>query len=449
MRPHFAALALWLGMIHAAAAQEWSQFRGPHGNGVAPTPLPTEWGPQQQIVWKVKLAGLGWSQPVVAGDRIFVTTAETDKQGRPRKGDWDPSPGYNPLLRFLGAARPKAPDAVYRWKLLCLDAGSGKEVWEQVARNGKPGFAIHPNNSYATETPATDGERVIAYFGMTGVYCYDLAGKLLWSKELEPSPIQMDWGTGSSPVLLGAHVYVQCDNDKASFLLALDKRTGAEAWRSERDEKSNWSTPYVWKNKLRTELVVAGGGRMRAHDPATGKLLWEMAGAGRAAQTPVGDDEMLYVDSQDRLTGREGPLTAIRAGASGDISLKPGQTSSDWIAWSVRVAGVRVASPLLYRDCVYVLNEMQGLVRCHDAKTGKEHYRQRLPRAAGCTASPWASGEHVYCLDDHGLTAVLRAGPRFEVVATNDLDEMFWASPAIVGNRLLLRGADHLYCIGK
>ncbi|MCI0456551.1 MAG: PQQ-binding-like beta-propeller repeat protein [Gemmataceae bacterium] len=451
MRVPLVIVAVWFvaWAPSPALAQNWTQFRGPNANGLAlEAKLPAQWGADQQLAWKVKLPGVGWAQPVVWGNQIFVTTAEADKQGRPRKGDWNPSPGSNPFVKLLG--RPgKPPDVPHRWKVLCLDAATGKVVWEQVARTGKPTFPIHPNCSYASETPVTDGERLMAYFGMTGIYCYDLSGKLLWSKDLGTYPMQMDWGTGSSPVLFEDRVFVQCDNDQASFLVALDKKTGQEAWRVRRDERSNWSTPYVWKNQQRTELVAAGGTKMRSYDPATGQLLWEMAASGRTATTPVGDDELLYVDSYDRLTGRQGLLAAVRAGASGDISLKPGATSNAAVAWSVLLKGTRVASPLLYGGCLYLCEQQLGIVRCLDARTGKEHYRQRLPRARGFTASPWASDGNVFCLDDHGLTVVLRAGPMFEVLATNQLDEMFWASPAVVGEKLLLRGVDHLYCIRK
>lgn len=450
MRLHLLAMALAMAGPQLASAQTWTQFRGASGNGVCTDgKLPTTWGATQHVAWKTKVPGVGWAQPVVWGDRIFLTTVEGDKQARPRRGDWDPSPGVSPLLRLVGASAAKAPDAVHRWKVLCLDAATGKIVWERTAREGKPTFPIHPNNSYATETPLTDGERLIACFGMTGIYCYDLAGKLLWSKDLESYPTQMDWGGGSSPVLLGDHVYLQCDNEKSSFIAALDKTSGQEKWRAAREEKSNWATPHVWRNRQRTELVTAGGAKMRSYEPASGKLLWEMTASGRTSSTPVSDGELLFVDSYDRLTGREGILAAIRAGASGDISLKAGKSSNDFVAWSQRVAGTRSASPLVYDGCVYVLGQMQGIVRCYDAATGKEHYRERLPGVTGCTSSPWAGGGHVFCLQDDGTTVVLRAGPKFEVVASNALPEMFWASAAVHGDKLLLRGADHLYCIAR
>jgi outer membrane protein assembly factor BamB len=196
---------------------------------------------------------------------------------------------------------------------------------------------VHYNNSYATETPATDGERLIAYFGMTGLYCFDLEGKLLWSKDLGAYPTQFDWGSASSPVLHVDLVFVQCDNDKASFLLALDKRTGDERWRASRDEQSNWSTPYLRKNEKRTELVTGGGTKMRSYDPETGKLLWEMAGSGRCSMTPVGSDSLLFVDSGNRLAGQQGAFVAIRAGAEGEIAFGEGGSPDSFVAWAAKM----------------------------------------------------------------------------------------------------------------
>jgi outer membrane protein assembly factor BamB len=430
------------------AAQNWPQFRGLNGDGhSSEVNLPVQWAPDQHVAWKVKIPGVGWSQPVVWGDRVIVTTAVSDKQQKPNPRDWSPGDGLGGLSAFLGSVR-KPPNEEYRWKVICLDRATGTVVWEQDARTGNPTIAIHPRNSYATETPITDGERLIAYFGMAGVYCYDFSGKLLWSKDLGTYPLQMDWGTGSSPVLVENRIFVQCDNEKASFLVALDKQTGDEIWRVPRDEKSNWSTPYLWKNDQRTELVCAGGKKMRSYDPATGKIFWEMNGSGRCSSSPVGNRELLYVSSGDRLTGQRGVLAAIRPGASGDISLGGAETTNEMVAWSVTLPGGRVASPLVVRDCLYLLDQQGGLIRCLNATKGTQNYRERLPGAAGFTASPWASEEKIFCLDQSGSTFVLQAGPEFKLLATNKLDdEIFWSSPAVAGSAILIRGVENLYCI--
>ncbi len=374
------------GLQPLASAENWSQFRGADASGVVrEAKLPLEWEAEKQVLWKIDLPGVGWSQPIVWGDKIFITTAETDQQTKPDPKS-NKGAGIGGFASFLtgGAVSIPPPNATYRWKVTCFDAGTGKVLWEQVAREGRPTIPIHANNTYASETPVTDGERVIAYFGMTGLYCYDLSGNQQWTRDLGTHRMQFGWGTGSSPMLFGDYVYLQCDNDEKSFLVALDKNTGKDVWRIERDEQSNWATPYIWANKLRTELVTAGGKQMRSYDPKTGELLWSMNGSGRTATTPVGDAELLYVDSYDRLTGSGGVIVAIRPGASGDISLKPTETSNSQVAWSVPVkGGYRMASPAICQGNVYVLEHYSGIVRCLDAKTGAEHYRKRLPDAAG------------------------------------------------------------------
>jgi outer membrane protein assembly factor BamB len=283
------------------------------------------------------------------------------------------------------------------------------------------------------------------------------------------------WGTGSSPAIDGERLFVQCDNEEKSFLVALDKHSGDELWKVERTESSNWCTPYIWKNKLRTELVTSGN-RVRSYDPATGKLLWEYAKIGGGCKaTPVGDAELLYVGTGGGGGGMGGgfsgkggfggapggntpnaagagraansPIIAIRAGASGDVSLQGTETSNQHVAWSIERAGPPMASPLLYRGCLYSLDQRGGIIGCYDAKTGQQHYRERLPDARGFTASPWAADGMVFCLDESGQTFVLKAGPKLEVLATNKLADMFWSSVAIAKGELLLRGIDRLYCI--
>lgn len=442
-----AVVCLIAAFSNPATAQNWPQFRGPRGDGIATNAThPEKWSAQEHLAWKTPIPGVGWSQPVVWGDRVFLTTAVAENQKKPRPGDWSPGEGGIMTAIFGNYRKPPAID--HRWVVVCLDRASGKILWEQTAYSGKPRIPIHAQNSYATETPTTDGERLIAYFGMIGVFCYDLEGKLQWTKDLGSYATQMDWGSGSSPVIEGDLVFIQCDNDKASFLVALNKLNGEEVWRAEREERSNWGTPLIWKNGDRTELVAAGGTKMRSYDPATGKLLWEMAGSGRCSTSPVASDKLLFVHSGDRLTGQRGLLAAIKPGASGDISLAGTGSTGDFVAWSINFTGHAVSSPIAVNDCLFVTIQQAGIVTCLDANTGKQHYRQRLPGAAGLTASPWAVGNKVFCLDQTGQTFILAAEPTYNLLETNKLaDEMFWASAAPSGDRLFLRGLDHLYCI--
>jgi outer membrane protein assembly factor BamB len=261
------------------------------------------------------------------------------------------------------------------------------------------------------------------------------------------------WGTGSSPVLAGDHLLIQCDNEERSFLVALNKKTGEEVWKKTRSERSSWSTPFVWKNKKRTEVVTAGSSRVRSYDPATGKVLWELSVGGgggggergsRASATPVGDEELVYFGMGGGRSG-PGPLFAVKAGAEGDISLKGGEKSNAGVAWSEGRGGPSMSSPLLYQGHLYIIG--RGGLTCYDAKTGKQHYSERLSGARGFTSSPWAYDGKVFCLDDNGTTFVVQAGKEFKELGKNSLGEMFWSSPAVAGGALFLRGVDHLYCI--
>jgi outer membrane protein assembly factor BamB len=490
-----------IGIASPVFAEQWPQFRGPSGQAVTDAKeLPDQWSKDKNLAWTAAVPGVAWSQPVVWGDKIFVTTAVTENQSKPKPGGGfgggrggfggrgrapegpggadrprddaapqprpeGPRPGGRPGGNQPGGGRPGGPggggfggfgrgaappNQVYQWKVLCLDTQSGNVLWEKLAHEGKPTIATHSTNTYASETPVTDGERVYAYFGMTGLYCYDLAGKELWSKKFESHPMMMGWGTGSSPVLHGDLVFVQCDNEEKSYLVAFNKKMGDEVWRKSRDEKSNWSTPYIWENKVRTELVTCGGTQMRSYDPSTGEILWTLGGqAGRANASPIGDKELLYVGTGGMGFGGGGPLSAVKAGAKGDITPKGDKTTSEGIAWSVNQAGPKMASPLLYDGCLYVLDQRGGIVLCYDAKTGRQHYKERLTGAKGFTASPWAANGKVFCLDEEGQTFVLKAGPKFQSLGKNKLDDMFWSSAAIAGDRLLLRGVDKLYCIAK
>jgi len=467
---------------------DWPQFRGNNGSATSREEnLPTEWSTSKNVAWKVKMPGYGWSCPVVWGDKVFITTAVTDKQQKP-SGGFDKSDvgkrgfgkggggfgqggfgkgGFGP-----GGMKGRIPDTVYKWEIHCLNTADGKTLWKKVAAEKKPTTSVHSSNTYATETPATDGERVYAYFGAAGAFCYDLDGKFLWQANLGTYRVFAGHGTASSPVLADRKLIIQCDNDEKSFLVALDAKTGKEAWKTPRNERTGWSTPLVWKNKERTEIVCVGGTHVRSYDPATGKQLWELVGTtGQTKASPVGNDEMLFVGSGGGMGGMGGfgpggrgfgpgggrpggglggsgkPLFAVKAGSSGDISLKGKAESNAAVAWKQSQAGPATPSLLLYRDYLYVLEDRGGILCCHDIKTGKQLYKERIPGARSFASSPWAYGGHVFCLDDAGTTHVIKAGPDFEVVASNRLGEMAWSSPAASHGALFLRTIDHLFCI--
>jgi acetyl esterase/lipase/outer membrane protein assembly factor BamB len=433
-----AALADWFDkyLAKAKTGAGWPQFRGPGSRGVAAGRVPDSWGPDRNVVWKTPIPGRGWSSPVVWADRVFVTAVVSEgKLEAPRKG------------LYFGGERLKPPADVHRWVVYCVDAATGKICWERTAHKGVPQSTHHLKNSYASETPLTDGKRLYAYFGSVGVFCYDQGGKELWTWKAPAYPTKYGWGTAASPALHKDRLYVVDDNEKHSFLIALDTAAGKEVWRVDRDEKTNWATPFVWENARRTEIVTAGAGRVRSYD-LNGKLLWELKGMSvLTIPTPFAHDGLLYVTSGYVLDAKR-PLYAIRPGAAGDISLKKGEDHNAFVAWCQPTGGPYNPTPVAYGPYVYVLYD-RGFLACYDARTGKEVYgRQRLGSATAFTASPWAGDGKVFCLSEDGETFVVQAGPEFKLLGRNRLDEMALASPAPVAGGLILRTDAALYRIG-
>jgi outer membrane protein assembly factor BamB len=419
-----------------SAEENWPQFRGPAAGVAEGKGLPGEWSTTKNVVWKIDVPGRGWSSPVVWGERIFLTTVVRDGTvEEPKKG------------LYFGGERPKPSTDEHHWIVLCLDWKTGKTLWQREVHKGPPAGPIHVKNTYASETPITDGERVYAPFGNVGLFCFDLNGKELWSQKWGSFKMRYGWGTAASPVLHQGRLYVVNDNDEKSYLVALDAKTGREIWKIERDEKSNWATPFVWDNGKRVELVTSGTKRVRSYD-LDGKPLWELDGMSSIAiPTPFARHGLLYVSS-GYVMDKKRPVFAIRPGAAGDISLKEDETSNGSVAWFQKSAGPYNPSPLVYGDYLYVLYDM-GTLACFDALTGKPVYdRQRLHAQAGFTVSPWACGGKIYCLDEDGETHVVQAGPEFKELGRNRLDEMCMATPAVLRGNLLIRTMTKLYRIG-
>ena len=258
-------LILVLGFSVSLGNDHWPQFRGPAGSGIGEEPkLPENWSATENVVWKTPIPGKGWSSPVVWADRIFITSVLSSVEPEP------PKKGL-----YFGGNR-KAPTEEHRWMVYCLDWTTGRVRWEREVHRGVPASDRHLKNTYASETPVTDGDRVYAYFGNLGLFCFDLDGKLMWSQKWGSFQTRYGWGTAASPVLHMERLYIVSDNDEHSFIVALDKRTGQQIWKVDRDEASNWATPFVWENGMRTEIVTAGSGKVRSYD-VQGKLLWEFS----------------------------------------------------------------------------------------------------------------------------------------------------------------------------
>jgi len=434
------SLAGLIPHVAVAADAVWPRFLGPEARALsANANLPDHWSDTECVEWKTSIPGRGWSSPIAWGDRVFLTTVVGPAEAElPMKG------------LYYGGERPNAPTSEYQWKVLCLDLRTGKVLWERLVHQAAPPGPVHIKNSYASETPVTDGERAYAYFGNVGVFCLDMEGRPVWSKSLPAYPMRHGWGTADSPVLHGDRLYVLDDNDKQSCLLALDKHTGKEVWRVDRDEKSNWSTPYVWDNGQRTEIVTAGTDKVRAYG-LDGKLVWWFKGMSSITiASPYADRGLLYVSS-GFILDKQRPLYAIRPNASGDISLLPKQTSNAAIAWSNPTAAPYNPTTLVYEGRLYVLYDL-GKLGAFDSRSGKPLFEpQRLPGGKHFTASPWAHNGRVFCLDEDGVTFVVRAGDKFELLGTNKLaeDDMCLATPAMAGDRLLIRSAARVYCVRK
>ena len=372
-----------------------------------------------------------------------------------------------------GGGRSGGPDKVYTWKVLCLDRKTGKEIWSKTAAEGKPKYGTHGSNTFATETPVSDGTNIYAYFAANGtVVAYDFTGKELWKKNIGAFPSMANWGTASSPAVDNGKVFIQCDNEEKSFVIALDAKTGEQAWKVNRSEKTSWSTPYIWKTKKRTELVLLGGNKAIGYNPENGKVIWELAigGGGQCNTTPVGDEERLYIGSSmggggSRPGGfgggrpggssgsssgasNSGTLFAVNTGAEGEINTKPGESNKQ-LAWSAPKAMPSAASPVIYNGYLYTFDRQGGTVSCFNIKTGKAEYtKERIPNARAVWASPWAYDGKIFCLDESGTTHVLKAGATFEVLRTNSLArDTYWSTPSIAGGSLFIRSVDGLTCI--
>lgn len=436
------ALLTSLGMSVAQGVEaphaQWPQFRGPDATGVVEeSSLPLKWSATENVRWKQPVPGRGWASPIVWGNRVFITTVDSEESGeKQRRG------------LYLGGERPEASTAIHRWKVLCLNLDDGGVLWERVAHEGPPPSSIHLKNTYASETPVTDGERLYVYFGNVGVFVYDLEGNPVWSKNLGSYPTANGWGTGGSPTLTDNALIVLNDNEEASFIVALDKQTGEEKWRVEREKGSNWSTPFVWRTPDRTELVASGAGQVLSYD-LEGNVLWQLNEMSRnAIPTPFAHQGWLYVTS-GHVMGNKKPLVAVKPGAKGDITPADGADQSEFVAWRQKAAAPYNPSPLAYGDYIYVVLDA-GIIACYDAKTGEIAYgKRRIPEGKAFTASPWAYRDCVFCLNEFGRTTVIKAGPEFEVLHTNELDDeaMCLATPAIAGNKLLIRTDSQVYCI--
>jgi outer membrane protein assembly factor BamB len=438
-KPHSLLVAFGFTVVTAGALgqavnplAQWGQWRGPLATGAAPkADPPVEWSETKNIRWKTKLPGLGHSSPVVWGNLVFVTTAEMT-------GAKKPFTGVTPD----GAHNNMNPLFDHQFAVMAIDRQTGAVAWRRTVATRQPHESTHESATWASNSPVTDGEHVLSFFGSNGLYCLDTGGRLLWSRDFGDMQVKHGHGEGASPLLHGETVVVNWDHEGASLIVALAKRTGVELWRQPRDEVTSWATPIVVTHDGQAQVVVSGTRRVRGYDLKTGAVIWEAGGLpGNIVASPVGADGMVFAaGSYEKQT-----LLAIRlTGAKGELA------GTQQIAWQKNRSTPYVPSPLLYDGWLYYLRHYQGVLSRVNAKTGDEPSGPfRLGSVFNIYSSPVAAAGRIYVTDRNGKTLVISNDPEPKALTLNKLDDRFSASAALVGDAIFLRGEKFLYCIGE
>ncbi len=413
----------------------WAQWRGPTWNGVAPqADPPVTWSATENLRWKTPLEGKGFATPIVWGDRIFLVAAlALDKKMAVPDVIPAGTPNINKHPQVKGSWKPQ------RFMVVCLDRVTGKVRWRRTVHEAMPHQGHHNKGGFASASPVTDGEHLYSYFGSFGLYCHDFEGKLIWKRDFKHQAMEDSLGEGSSPALFGDTLVLVVDQERQSYVVAIDKRTGKDIWKQNREETSNWSTPRIFTHGGRRQVAV-NGQTVRSYDLATGELLWRCSGhtAGAIPMPAVGHGLVFTASGW-----RKDMLQAITLGQRGDL------TDSESVAWTLRRGVPYVPCPMLWGEEIYLLED-QTFFSCLNVTDGARHYlTPRLPGRLNFRASPVGAADRIYLLSEEGTTVVLQRGPQLKVLAINELDELFRASPAIVGDAIYLRGSDHLYCFAK
>lgn len=416
----------------------WPQWRGPYATGVSlyGNP-PIEWNETKNVKWKIAIPGKGHATPIIWGDQIFIATAiETDKVGKPKGKD----EGQGRVHSWM---QPTITNKIHQFVVLSIDRRNGKILWQRKVREEWPEEErSHGLGSWASNSPVTDGEHVYAYFGSRGLYCLDMKGNVKWERDFGQMNKRMTFGEGSSPALYKDKIFVLWDHEGQSFLFALDKKTGKDVWKVERDEITSWSTPLVLEHNGKPQIITSASNSVRSYDLAAGELIWKCTGlTHNVIPHPMEANGIVYVASGFRGNA----MFAIRlAGAKGDI------TGTDAIAWKLDKNTPYAPSLVLYQNLIYMLKSNNGILSCYDAANGKEYYsNQRLEGMGNVYASPVGVKDRIYFIGHKGTMYVIKHGTKFEVLAKNQLDDTFNASPAIVENEIYLRGYKNLYCIAN
>jgi outer membrane protein assembly factor BamB len=438
--PAISAL-LGVGLECSGRDSNWPGFRGTFASGVAEGyATATVWSVKtgENIQWKTEIPGLAHSSPIVWEESIFLTTSTGEDDSTLRVG-------------LYGDVQPVQDSSIHRWAVYRIEKDTGRIIWKRIAHEGVPRIKRHPKSSHANPTPATDGQHVVALFGSEGLFCYDFSGNLLWQRDLGVLDSgffmvpEAQWGFASSPTIFDSKVFVQCDIQKGSFLAAFDISTGKEVWRTARRDVPTWCTPTIYSDVSTSMLLVNGWKHIGGYDASTGKEIWKLRGGGDIpVPTPVVAHGLVFVTNAH---GSQSPIYAIRLGAKGDISLENGATSNEYVVWSTREGGAYMQTPLVYGEYLYVCRD-NGVLSCYRAKTGERLYQRRLGRGAGgFSASAVAANQKLYFSSETGDIFVLQAGPSFELLAVNFLDEVVMATPAISEGTVYFRTRNHLIAV--
>ncbi len=423
-------------------ASDWPSFHGHNGSGVAEgNTTVTDWNVEtgENILWKTNIPGLAHSSPVIAGDRMFITTAVKEGEPAPLK------------VGLYGSVDPVEDESVHQMKVYCLDKNTGEILWEQLSIEAVPKVKRHPKGSHAASTPATDGEHVVAFFGSEGLYCYDMEGNLEWKRDFGVLKAawymmgQPDWGFASSPIIHENMVIVQCDVVGDSFLAALDLSTGEEIWRTVRTDMPTWSTPTVDVREGRAQVICNGLQHIGGYDLKTGEELWRLQGGGDIpVPTPVVAHDLIFITNAH---GRMAPIIAIDTMATGELELS---TDDEHIAWFEPRRGNYMQTPLVYGDLAYFCRD-NAVLSCFDARTGEEHYQQRLNDGGrmGFTASGVAADGKLYFTSEIGEVHVVKAGTEFEQVGFNEMGAECMATPAVSEGVIYWRTRNQIIAVGE
>lgn len=446
-RLHILYVVYIFNVIHvfgqASPERQWSQFRGYMSSGVLDNAdLPESWDLKtgENVLWNIEIPGLGMSSPVIWDDRLFITTAISEEDNKGLKEG---------IYGDIGSVND---DSEHEWKLYCINKKSGEIIWERLSFKGIPEQKRHPKSSHANCSASTDGKFVLAFFGSEGLYCYDMEGNLQWSKDfgvLKSTFFRVasaEWEFATSPIIYENKVIIQCDVMENSFIAAFDVKTGEELWKQERDEYPGWCTPNVYESQGRKIIAVNGFKHRGGYELETGKEIWRMSGGGDIQiPTPIIGGDLIYYNSAH---GPQSPIMAVSKEAQGDITLEEGETSNEFVKWSIPRGGSYMQTMVLYEGLLYNL-KWNGQLDCFDASSGEEIYHEKLGRAQSFTASPVIADGRLYAVNDEGTVYTITCGKDFEVLAENKLNETCMVTPAITDGIIFFRTQERLVAIGE